>query len=390
MVVRRDFTSPKLLFFQRFSLYALCFPVNKFTMSHQSSNAFAYGPMSLSRPPNTAANDRVHNAAHEARVAPSVAASDRDRTLVVVDAACDMPSEWLAENNIVVLPIKLSVDDWELFDTHNEFDAMEFFRKDLSARGNSASTTPLGPNESRDFIQSYLNEKIDFVLQVTIAAGRSRIYMNSLAAMSQLTVMHNRVRRAIGNRSPFKTWVVDSETGFTGQAVLLAETVRQLNNGIAAADVAASIEHLRSNVHTLMVPKDLFYLYKRAREKGDRSLSWLSYNVAQALDIKPIVLGHAGTTEPILKVRGHAEALDRTIAIASDHVKRGLTTPTVCASYAGNLEDIRTLTSFRDLRDICMRHNVELMLSTMSVTGGINVGIDAFSIAFACDTFTVN
>lgn len=355
-----------------------------------TAKTFAYSPESIALPPNTAANDRVHDVGHEAVRTLPVAVADRQRTLVVVDAACDMPGEWLADNNIVVLPIKLSVDDWELYDTHNEFDAMEFFRKDLSARGNSASTTPLGSAESRDFIQSYLNENIDYVLQVTITAARSRIYMNSLAAMSQLTVMHNRVRRAIGNRAPFKTWVIDSETGFTGQAVLLAETVNQLNNGVAAADVVASIEQLRSTVHTLVVPKDLFYLYKRGHEKGDRSLSWLSYNVAQALDIKPIVHAHAGNTAALLKVRGHQAALDRAIGIAADHVARGLTICTVCASYAGDLQGIRTLASFRALRDTCERHDIDLMLSTMSVTGGVNVGVDAFSIAFACDELVVN
>ena len=374
----------------------MCLPlfllhVNESDMNVPSSAAFAYLTESVTAAPNTAANDRVHDVGRSVLpvtpvpVPAPAADSDRTRTLVVVDAACDMPSEWLVENSVVVLPIKLSIDDWELYDTHNEFDAIEFFRKDLSARGNRASTTPLGPVESRDFIQSYLNERIDYVLQVTITAARSRIYMNSLAAMSQLTVMHNRVRRSIGNRTPFKTWVVDSETGFTGQAVLLAETIRQLKRGVPAAGVASAIEQLRSTVHTLVVPKDLFYLYKRAREKGDRSLSWLSYNVAQALDIKPIIHAHAGQAEPIFKVRGHPEALDRVINLASDHVRRGLTIRTVCASYAGNLEDIRTLKSYSDLSQLCGSHNVELVLSIMSVTGGINVGADAFSIAFACD-----
>lgn len=356
----------------------------------RTASAAGYLP-AITNAPNTAANDRMHDAA-DSRHTPPVAQAlrERARTLVVVDAACDMPSEWLAENNVVVLPIKLSIDDLQLYDTHNEFDAMEFFRKDLSSRGSSASTLPLGSAETRDFVQSHLNENIDNVLQITIAAGRSRIYMNSLAAMSHLTVMHNRVRRAIGNRSPFKTWVVDSETGFTGQAVLLAETVRQLNDGVAAAEVAGLIEQLRGAVHTLMVPKDLFYLYKRAREKGDRSLTWLSYNIAQALDIKPIVHAHGGTTEPILKVRGHQEALDRAIGIAAEHVKRGLMIRTVCASYAGNLEDIRAMKSYRLLRETCQRHHIQLVLSTMSLTGGINVGVDAFSIAFACGDLIVD
>ena len=188
----------------------------------------------------------------------------------------------------------------------------------------------------------------------------------------------------MGNRSPFKTWVVDSETGFTGQGVMVYEANRQLTAGVSASDVADRMEQLRHQVHTFMVPKDLFYLYKRAREKGDDSLSWISYNVARALDIKPIIHAHGGVTEPVLKVRGHFEALERVLTMAMVHVRRGLSAPVVCASYAGNLEDIRTTTAFRNLRDACQWHNVELTLSTMSMTGGLNVGADAFSIAFAC------
>lgn len=337
--------------------------------------------------PITAANDRYLQPASSARVA-AVApkpTSDRERTLLVVDAACDMPTEWLNKNDVVVLPIRITVDDWELLDLHNEFDAMEFFRKDLSSRGTRATSAPVTPAETREFIQSHLGREIDFVLQVTITAGRSRIYMNSLAAMHQITVAHNRVRRTIGNRAPFKTWVVDSETGFTGQGVLLAETVRMLKRGNSTPSVAAHLEQLRGKVHTFVVPKDLFYLYKRAREKGDKSLSWLSYNVAQAMDIKPIVHAHGGVTAPALKVRGHQEALDRIIYIAERHVKRGLAARTVCISYAGNLEDVRTMTSMRELQQTCLAYGTELVLSTMSITGGLNVGADAFSIAFACD-----
>lgn len=343
-----------------------------------------------SRAPVTAANDRridgqpavsVQSAAPATDAASS---SDLTRTLLVVDAACDMPTEWLAKNNVAVLPIKASVDEWELLDTHNEFDTMEFFRKDLSVRGARAATTPLSPTETREFIQSNLTDNIDFVLQVTIAGGRSKIYMNSLAAMHALTATHNRVRRGMGNRAPFKTWVIDSETGFTGQGVMVYEANRQLNAGVSAPRVAALMEQLRHQVHTLMVPKDLFYLYNRAKQKGDKSLSWLSYNVARALDVKPVIHGHGGVTEPVLKIRGHHEALQRVLDISQRHVKRGLTVPAVCVSYAGNLEEVRTMTAFRDLREACKWHKVELILSTMSMTGGLNVGADAFSVAFAC------
>lgn len=358
-------------------------------MTLRSFTAYAYAsPLEQStHSPITAANDKLLPPAPEeiGTIADEKNKSQRAQTLLVVDAACDMPSEWLSDNHVAVLPIRLGVDDWELIDVHNEFDAREFFRKDLTARGSHASSTPLSPAETREFVQSHLSEEIDFVLQVTIASGRSKIYMNSLAAMHQLTVAHNRVRRSIGNRTPFKTWVVDSETGFTGQGVILAETVRLLKHGLSAAKVALTLETLRSKVHAFMVPKDVYYLYRRAREKGDKSLSWLSYNVAQALEIKPIVHAHGGTTEPVLKVRGHQQALDRIIGIAQRQVMRGLATRAVCVSYAGNLEDVRVMSSYRQLRETCRAEKIELILSTMSMTGGLNVGADAFSIAFACD-----
>jgi len=55
----------------------------------------------------------------------------------------------------------------------------------------------------------------------------------------------------------------------------------------------------------------------------------------------------------------------------------------VCLSYAGDLDDVRALPAFSDLRVACQWHGVQMILSTMSMTGGLNVGADAFSIAFA-------
>ena len=106
------------------------------------------------------------------------------------------------------------------------------------------------------------------------------------------------------------------------------------------------MDQLRHRVHTFLVPKDLFYWYSRANAKGDDSLSWLSFNALRPLDIQPIIHAHAGVTAPVLKVRGHDEALRHTINLTIVHLKRGLTVPTVCVSYAGNLEAIRTLAGF--------------------------------------------
>jgi len=194
-------------------------------------------------------------------------ATDRKRTLLVVDAACDLPTEWLRLRDVCMLPIAVQVDDWSLIDSHDEFDTSEFFHKNLAARGVRAATVQLSSIETRAYLQSHLQPYIDYVLQLTITASRSKIYLNSLAAMQVLTTSHNRVRREMGKRDPFRTWVIDTETGFTGQGVMVAEAVRQLDVGVPAPHVAAAMERLRRQVHTLVVPKDLFYLYTRPRER---------------------------------------------------------------------------------------------------------------------------
>ena len=178
----------------------------------------------------------------------------------------------------------------------------------------------------------------------------ARFYLNSLAAMPARQHRTTVCAASWAIVIPFRTGWLIPRPAFTGQGVMVAEAIRQLDAGVPAPHVAAAMERLRRQVHTLVVPKDLFYLYTRARAKGRQIAVWLGYNVAQRLDIRPVIHAHAGHTGPLLKVRGHEEALDRTIRLCIDQVKRGLTVPVVCLSYAGDLDDVRALPAFSDLR----------------------------------------
>jgi fatty acid-binding protein DegV len=161
-----------------------------------------------------------------------------------------------------------------------------------------------------------------------------------------------------------------------------------LQAGMPAQRLVQHLDTLRHHVHTLVVPKDLFYLYSRAKAKGDNSVGWLTYNLGKALDIKAVVHAHAGKTEPCMKVRGFDDAIKRVLEIATMKVREGLITPTVCVSYAGYVEDVRNWIPYIALETVCQRRGVKLHLSTMSLTGGINVGAGALSVAFACKSLS--
>ncbi len=345
-----------------------------------SSDAYAYSlPGGFAHSSHT----REESATVVSMLRPPVPRSDRARTLLITDAACDLPAEWLAQHEVAVLPIKIHVDGERFIDSHDEYSTLEFFRKDIAHRGIRAQSEPLSALETREFVQSMLRRGTDYVVEVAIASSRSKIYLNSLAAAQNLMLVHGRARRNMNIHDPFKMWVLDSETVFAGQGVVVAEAVRQLQAGVSAERVVQQLDTLRHYVHTLVVPKDLFYLYSRAKAKGDNSVGWLTYNLGKALDIKAVVHAHAGKTEPCMKVRGFDDAIRRVLDIATAKVREGLLTPAVCVSYAGPVDEVRNWIPYIALETVCQRRGIALHLSTMSLTGGINVGAGAFSVAFA-------
>lgn len=354
-----------------------------------SSDAYAYSlPGGFAQAPSAHAS----SSAVPANVVPlhrATPSSDRDRTLLMTDAACDLPADWLAKHRVTVLPIKIHVDGEQFVDSHDEHSTLEFFRKDIAHKGMRAQSEPLSAVETRDFVQSMLRRNVDYVIEVAIASSRSKIYLNSLAAAQNLMLLHGRARRTMNVHAPFKMWVVDSETVFAGQGIVVAEGVRQLQAGMPAQRVVQHLDTLRHHVHTLVVPKDLYYLYARAKAKGDNSVGWLTYNLGKALDIKAVVHAHAGKTEPCMKVRGFDDAIRRVLDIATAKVREGLLTPAVCVSYAGPIDEVRNWIPYIALETVCQRRGVSLHLSTMSLTGGINVGAGAFSVAFASKSLEI-
>jgi DegV family protein with EDD domain len=316
-----------------------------------------------------------------------VGLGDRDkskaRITIVVDAACDLPPEWLNAREVLVMPIVLEVGEWQLVDERDPYDTIEFFRKHIAEKGAEAQSRPMTVQETRDYLIENLAANHDHVIALAISGKRSKIYMNTLSAAQQLMLMHGRARKHAQIETPFKMWVVDSESLFAGQGVLAAHAISMLRAGVNASDMVNHLSALRDNLHAFVVPKDVYYLRTRAHTKGDRSVNWFVYNLGKLLDVKPIVYANKGESKLFAKVRGYEEACYKVIDIAGRALQNGLLTPFIVASYAGDIADIEAMPTFQLLRLNARQRGVEVLLSTMSMTGGLNVGSDAFSIAFA-------
>ena len=331
----------------------------------------------------------AHSVAADQQTANAVIALDADRTLIVTDVACDLPADWLAQHGVVLLPVKLRFDSRTRSDKGDADAAKNFFRRDINDVGADAQVLPLSASGTHDFIQELLPEQADFVVNVSIASSRGNAYMNSLTAAQNLMLHHGRARRQAGNSRPFKMWVIDSTTALNGQAVLVAESVRALNDSMSAARVVQHLDALRQCVQTIAVPRDVSFFRRHSRVEGETALSWLSYGMGKVLDRTPIVHANAKGMSVTANMRGADAAITRALLAASNRVQAGLLAPCVCVSYAGDIAEVRHWPAFVALDDACARCDVALHLGTMSMTNALTIGGNGLAISFASESLNV-
>lgn len=313
----------------------------------------------------------------------SAANMEAARTLLVVDAGCDLPSAWLHLNNVAVVPFYIHVNGEVLRDTLDEIPNIAFAGERLADKSLSLQTMPLSPVEIRDHLQLWMSPQIDHVLQLTFSAARSKAYVSALQATQSLVLIHNKVRRSIANRSPLKAWVIDSQTGLTGLAVIAAHAVHLRDRGVPAADIATALEHFRGNVHTLLVPNELHYLFQQSQRSGDSSLPRWKMMLANLLDIKPVIYVGSNEAQMIARPRHHENAINHAMAVAAKHVSLGLSAPIVCVSYAGDPAALQSVPGFVELNAECRRRHVELITAPMNMSGSLKLGPGAVSVSFA-------
>lgn len=307
----------------------------------------------------------------------------RLRTLLVTDAASDLPADWRAETGVLLLPIKLRNGEMSRIDDGDEAAASRFALKHLGQFDGPTHTLAASVDTTGELINQHANDDTDFVLQIAMSSMRSGSYANSLTAAQKLMVQSARERRRAGNTRPFKMWVVDSGASFNGHGVLIAECVRLLSANVALPQMVQQVDVLRRQVKTLVVPRDLKLFHRCAALPEAPVSHWFSRNVGQLFDRLPVAIASGDELRVLSTQKGFAAATDVAFNHAIRCVEAGLDAPFVCASYAGDIADLRHLGGFVELSAICAKHHVTLLTSTMSMTNAAMLGAGGVLISLA-------
>lgn len=304
---------------------------------------------------------------------------------LVVDSGCDLPKSFIDENNILILPISVRVGDELFVDSREPQRVKEFFARHAIDKSHVAETVPFSVEQIKDLFLDHVVVDYDYAIVQSIAQSRSPIFANATEASHAILREYKPIRKKAGVTGPFALRVIDSQTLFAGQAALAAETMRLIKSGIKISEIRQRVETMAAKAHGYATFPDLYYVRERARKKGDKSIGFLGALMGSALDIKPILCGSKDETFPVAKVRGYDNAVQRIFDYTSKRIESGLLAPVVCVSYAGDEQVIKQLPGYERMAKVAQSHNIEVMTSMMSLTGGVNLGPGALTVGFIAD-----
>lgn len=310
-----------------------------------------------------------------------------DNVCVAVDACCDLPPDFIQQNNIRILPIYLKFGNRVFTDDRDPARTLDFYKQGMLDKSADAETSPVSAEEMSEILEKDLVLNFDKVLAITIMASRSKVYENIRDAVWVSQPKFKDLRSAAGATRRFRIQVMDSNNIFTGPAVLVYEAIRLLREENASIEnVMMTLDTLSDNVHTLLVPRDLYHLKNRAGnrgEKSDKSINWFSYQLGNMLNIIPVIHGNRGETGPVAKTMGFNSGLDKIFETAVDAINNGLSINVITMSYAGDLNEIKKEEAYQKFVGYAASRGVPTLLTMMSTTAAINVGPGCFSLSYA-------
>ncbi|MGG1878049.1 DegV family protein [Paenibacillus cisolokensis] len=217
---------------------------------------------------------------------------------IFADSTCDLPSSWIKEYNIGIVPLYVVFGDESLRD------GVDITPEQLYARVDQEGRLPktAAPSPS-DFISAFTPfiEQGDDILFIGISTELSSTCQNALIAASELP--EGRVT------------VFDSRNLSCGIGLLVMKAVRAAENGAAMPEIVELLSKTVGEVDCEFVIDTLEYLYKGGRCSGMQNI------IGSLLKIRPVIKVIDGSMTPAYKVRGKKEkALEQMLSNALSQI----------------------------------------------------------------------
>lgn len=217
---------------------------------------------------------------------------------IFADSTCDLPSSWIEEHEIGIVPLYVVFGDDSLRDGM-DITPVELYAK-VEETGSLPKTAAPSPSDFIAAFSPYV-EQGDEILYISISSELSSTYQNARIAAEELP--------------PGKVTVIDSRNLSCGIGLLVMKAAKAAKEGASIPQLVDLLNSYVDQVECEFVIDTLEYLYKGGRCSGMQNL------IGSLLKIRPVIKVMNGTMTPAYKVRGKKEkALEQMLANALDKV----------------------------------------------------------------------
>ncbi|MGG1215033.1 DegV family protein [Micromonospora provocatoris] len=217
---------------------------------------------------------------------------------IYTDSGCDLPKSYYEENDVILLPLRVQVNNNE-YDDVLSIDSKEVY--DAIRQGAHPKTSQVSP-------ELFLKHFEDLA-----KSGEQGIYIAFSSELSGTYSTAVMIRNQVIEQYPtLKLAIIDSKCASLGHGLIVQEAVQLRKTGTPLEEIETKVSSLASQMEHLFTVEDLDYLAKGGR------VSKASAFLGGLLSIKPILNVEDGKLVPIEKSRGRKKAIARMLDIMQE------------------------------------------------------------------------
>jgi DegV family protein with EDD domain len=276
---------------------------------------------------------------------------------ILADSACDLPLNFYNENNVVLFPLKVQINDQDYEDvkTIDSKTVYEAIRSGVVPK--TSQVSPLLFEE----IFTEMAEKNEEGIYIAFSSELSGTYSTAVMILDQ-------VKEKYPN---FQLTIVDTKCASLGAGLIVMEAARLANNNATKEEILADIRFRCEHMEHIFTVEDLDYLAKGGR------VSKASAFLGGLLNIKPILNMEDGKLVPIEKIRGQKKVFRRIIELMKERGSK-LNEQTIGISHAD------TEATALEAKEMIINefHPTEVYISSIGSAIGSHTGPGTISIFF--------
>lgn len=238
---------------------------------------------------------------------------------ITSDTTCDLPENYISQNEIGIIPLYYNIDDI-VYGDEKKMSPHDFYNE--MRNGKMPTTMACNPDTAEKCFRKYLDKGMD-ILHIAFSSGLSSSYNTAVVTAKELASEY----------PDNKIIVIDSKSASLGEGLMVYKAVCNRNNDMNIEDNARWIEDNKLHFCHQFTVDDLHHLHRGGRVSKATAI------IGTMINVKPVLhVDDEGHLISLSNVRGRKKALN-TLINNMEASMNGYENDIVFISHGDCLED---------------------------------------------------